>query len=80
MARKHYYLVRPPGQPDVIRTEQADGPRMACMLAYGVIYDHRGEEGEYKDIGTRAPRNATARQKAAWFGPDGWTAIPRTGN
>lgn len=79
MARKRYYLVRPPGK-QTIRTEQADGPRTACMLAFGVIYDRPGSAGSYKDIGTRAPRNATARQKAVWFGPDGWTDIPRTGN
>ncbi len=74
---QHYYMIRLVEAGNT-RTEKAKGPREACKLAYGVIY----EQGQavYKDIGTRSPAYISAKKKQELHGDQDWLAIPKTGD
>ena len=83
MARQSYYYIRvynDDGTELTTRCEQADGPREACMKAFGVIYDRDSDSAKYRDIGTRAPRTMSDKRSHALKqdGPD-WHKIPTTG-
>ncbi len=68
----HYYYIK---VNEHIRCERAKGPRDACKLAFGVIYDDG--EALYKDVGTRSPKYLSAKLKVELQGPDGWLPIPK---
>jgi hypothetical protein len=74
----NYYLTRvydDDGKPLSTRCEKAKGPRQACKLAFGVIYDNDYNKVVYKNAGTRK----TGIDKAS-RSSEGWQKIPKTGD
>lgn len=67
-----YYYIK---VDDVIRCENADGPRSACKKAFGVIYDKPHDTAEYKYVGTRRPGSLSAAKQRELKGPDGWKLL-----
>lgn len=79
---QHYYYIRiyEDGKPVHTRCEKASGPREACKLAYGVIYDRNSDTVRYLDLGGRSPRYMSLRQKSAMVSdPKNWKPIPKSG-
>ena len=65
--QKRYYLIRVLDKDDQVlakRCEKAFGPKMACKIAFGVIYDHDYDKCHYMDLGTRKPSNFAKAEKA----------------
>ena len=82
MAFEHYYLIRVGDNPKEYHTrcEKANGPREACRLAYGVIYDRPEDTCRYLDLGTRKPAYISQKRlKELKDNPDNWKPIPQTG-
>ncbi len=80
MASVHYYYIRvydDRGKPLSTRCEKATGPRAACKLAFGVIYDNDYDTATYYDLGTRAPRYLSQRRlQEIERDKAGWKRIP----
>lgn len=82
-----YYLFRVGPEPYQYRIEKARGPRGACRLAFGVIYDMKLNKDtgvRYKDLGSRSPRYMTTKAKNEAYNIDesygGWQVVPLTGD
>jgi hypothetical protein len=80
--RQHYYFVRvydDEGKALSTRCEQAVGPREACKLAFGVIYDNSYNTARYYDIGARKPANLSQKRlQEIENDKAGWKPIPRS--
>lgn len=82
MAFQHYYAVRvydDNGKPLSTRVEQANGPRRACQLAFGVIYDNDYDTAKYCDLGTRKPTYLSHKKRNELMAEPNWKKIPKTG-
>lgn len=79
MAKRYYYIrvYDDDGKPLATRCEQADGPREACKLAYGMIYDRSTDTCRYLDLGTRKPAYMSQRKiNELTSNPANWHPIP----
>jgi hypothetical protein len=64
-----------------LRSEKASGPREACKLAFGVIYDQPTNDSvHYKCIGIRKPAYlSNKRRHELQTEKEGWLPIPKHG-
>ncbi len=79
--RYHWYFIRihDKGVPIATRCERALGPRQACQMAFGVVYDREGHEAQYLDIGGRKPNALSQKRKVELLESKDWKPIPKTG-